>query len=208
LNASTQGAVRETAGPAAPGTVGSSRDAGEPATTFRLATAADAMCLGVLGTQVFLDTYALQGIRPAIAHEALEHFSTSAMQGVLSRDDTFVVLAERDGHLVGFAHVTTGAPHALAPEPRAAELRRLYVQERATGRGLGRELLRQAEGYAGAHGATLLWLTTWVGNTRALAFYPRCGYVERGATVYVFQGEPYENRLFARALAARGPGGR
>jgi GNAT superfamily N-acetyltransferase len=179
-----------------------------PATTFRLATAGDALCLGVLGTQVFLDTYALQGIRPAIAREALSHFSTAAMSDVLARPDAFIVVAECDGHLVGYAQVTIDATHALAPEAHAAELRRLYVQERFTGRGIGRDLVRQAEGYAAAHGASLLWLTTWIGNTRALAFYPRCGYAERGATVYEFQGEAYENRLFARPLAGGAPSGR
>ena len=38
---------------------------------FRPATPADALCLGVLSTQVFLDTYATQGVSPSLAREAL-----------------------------------------------------------------------------------------------------------------------------------------
>jgi GNAT superfamily N-acetyltransferase len=172
-----------------------------PTPTFRLATAADAACIGVLGSQVFLDTYAPHGVRPVLAAEVLEHFSTAAIAQLLARADTFFVLAECEAHLVGFAHVSTGADHALVGDRNAAELRRLSVQARFTGRGLGRALLAQAEGFAASHGATALWLHTWIGNTRAIAFYPRCGYVERGVTTYDFQGDLYENRLFSRALA-------
>ncbi|MDR6580216.1 hypothetical protein J2X88_005123 [Pseudomonas extremaustralis] len=32
----------------------------------------DALCIGVLGMQVFLDTYATEGIRTSIATEALQ----------------------------------------------------------------------------------------------------------------------------------------
>ena len=39
--------------------------------TLRIATIDDSLCIGVLATQVFLDTYATQGIRPALAREAL-----------------------------------------------------------------------------------------------------------------------------------------
>jgi hypothetical protein len=41
---------------------------------FRAATASDALCIGVLATQVFLDTYATDGIRPSLAREVLEQF--------------------------------------------------------------------------------------------------------------------------------------
>ena len=49
----------------------------------------------------------------------------------------------------------------------------------------------------------MLWLTAWVGNTRALAFYASQGYEELGSTDYRFQGESFENRLFARRLEPR-----
>ena len=54
-------------------------------------------------------------------------------------------------------------------------------------------------------GADVAWLTAWSGNHRALEFYARRGYVDRGAVVYSFQGEDYENRLFVKALVARHP---
>jgi GNAT superfamily N-acetyltransferase len=86
------------------------------------------------------------------------------------------------------------------PAASGAELRRLYVQARFAGQGLGGRLLDQAEIVARDRGAPTLWLTTWVGNERALRFYPRQGYADAGETVYEFEGESYANRVFAKAL--------
>lgn len=172
-----------------------------PALSFRLATHDDALCVGALGTQVFYTTYAPDGIIPVLAKEALQFFSTEAIEAEIARPGTFLVLAECNGYLVGYAHVTMDTAHEHVPEARApAEVYRLYVQERFTGRGVGRALLADVEARVAALGADVLWMHTWIGNIRARAFYPRCGYVERGVTHYVFQGVAYENRLFAKPL--------
>jgi GNAT superfamily N-acetyltransferase len=171
---------------------------------YRPAVAADALCLGVLAMQVFLDTYAVEGIRPGLAREALARGSQDDFAALLADPGVTLVVAERAGHLVGFAHVAHGAAHELVAESSSAELCRLYVQEPFTGRGVGRELLRRAERAAAARGAAALWLTAWVGNARALAFYPRQGYAHAGDTVYSFDGDDYANKLFVRRLEAGG----
>ena len=168
--------------------------------TFRPASPADALCLGVLSTQVFLDTYATQGIRPALALEVLEQHSVAVYEALLADAGVTILVAECAGHLVGFSQVRDGEGHAQVPAAAASELRRLYVQERFTGRGLGRDLLRQAEKAAAARGAEMLWLTAWEGNARALQFYPRCGYEDLGSTVYSFGGVDYPNRLFGKRV--------
>ncbi len=167
---------------------------------FRPAEPADALCLGVLSTQVFLDTYATQGIRPAVANEALALHSVAVYEALLADPAVTILAAECAGHLVGFSQVHNGVGHALVPEPAASELRRLYVQERFTGRGVGRDLLRHAEKAAAARGADTLWLTAWEGNARALEFYPRRGYEELGMTMYTIEGEDYPNHLFGKRV--------
>ena len=168
------------------------------AITFRPAASDDAVCLGVLSTQVFLDTYATQGIRRAVANEVLALHSVAAYEALLADAGVTILLAECAGHLVGFSQVQDGKGHAQVPAAAASELRRLYVQERFTGRGVGRDLLRLAEKAAAARGAEMLWLTAWEGNVRALQFYPRCGYEDLGGTVYTIEGEDFPNRVFGK----------
>ncbi len=166
----------------------------------------DVLCLSVLAMQVFLDTYATEGIRPAIAREVLSTFSQAAFSQALVAHDAAVIVAEHMGHLVGFAHVTMGTSHELAPAGQQAELLRLYVQEPFTGQHVGTRLLHEAERVAAAAGATVLWLTPWVHNHRALAFYASRGYRDCGPTMFCIEGEEHENRVCAKALPAPSPG--
>jgi ribosomal protein S18 acetylase RimI-like enzyme len=168
----------------------------------REAGESDALCLHALGTQVFLDTYAKEGIREAIAREAQQELSVTAFLEQLTAPRVRTLLAERSGFVVAFASVTLGATHPLVAKGPGAELSRLYVQSPFIRQGVGSLLLRHVEALARAGGASTLWLTAWVGNARALAFYASQGYEERGSTDHEFEGERFENRLFARDLAA------
>jgi GNAT superfamily N-acetyltransferase len=176
--------------------------AAEPA--YRLATRDDAHCIGVLATQVFLDTYATSGIRTGIAREVTELMSTAAIAALLANPDRRFVVADLDRHLLGFVqlHLRCGSD---APAADAAKVERLYVQERFAARGIGSVLLARAEALAAREGMQRIWLTVWAGNDRALAFYPRRGYRDTGPATYTFEGESYENRMFAKMLA-RGAG--
>lgn len=167
---------------------------------IRDATDQDALCIAVLGMQVFLDTYATDGIRDSIAREVLDSFSPAKMSKIITRSGSFIIVAEIDDHLVVFAQVAMSTGHNLIIHPNASELQRLYVQEKFKGRGVGYRLLEKAEEYACLRGASLLWATVWNRNNRALTFYPRQGYEHLGSPSYTFQNETHENQLFGKIL--------
>lgn len=168
--------------------------------SLRLATSEDALRIAVLGMQVFLDTYATEGVRDALAREALNSFSPKTISALIARLDTSLIVAESKGHLVGFAQFETQTDHPMILDPDAAELQRLYVQERFTGHGIGGRLLALAEQHACAKKASMLWATVWVGNLRALAFYPKQGYAHIGSPIYELQDEVHANALFRKLL--------
>lgn len=169
---------------------------------FRDANPDDALCLSVLAMQVFLDTYAPQGIRPEIAREVLSSYSQAVFDQSIADLGSRIVLAELKGHLIGFAQVTLSANQALAPAGQQAELLRLYVQEPFTGTKIGTQLLAKAEFIAARAGASVVWLTAWIGNHRALSFYKTRGYQDYGSTQFTFEGESHENRVLAKAVIA------
>ena len=151
--------------------------------------------------QVFLDTYACDGVRPDLAREALSVYSPERFTQRLADPSSSFILAERRGHLVAFAELALGG---VPPHPsleRGAELVRLYVQARFKRMGLGRMLLARAEAAAAARSAKILWLTAWSENQPARAFYAAQGYTDIGATQYVFEDKSYENRILTRRLA-------
>ena len=177
--------------------------------SIRPALPADAKRLGVLATQVFLDTYATDGISQPVADEVCQAFSTGRLAQLLAQPGTRILVAERGSHLLGFAQSTLGTPLPAVATVAAAlwpgipcELDRLYVQEPFTGRGLGARLLLAAQADMAARGAALMWLTPWVGNHRALHFYARQGYQDFGRVDFHMGDVTVDNRVLALGLAA------
>jgi GNAT superfamily N-acetyltransferase len=169
--------------------------------SLRTAAPDDASLIAALAIQVFLDTYASDGIRPDLAREALRDYGVEAFLPRLREPQRRFLLAERAGALLGFAELSLSDEATPAGDARGAELVRLYVQPAAQGGGLGRQLIRAAEALAAQAGLAALWLTAWDGNHRALAFYTHEGYADIGATTYRVEHMDYVNRVLLRPLA-------
>ena len=166
------------------------------AVRFREAGPADALCMGVLAMQVYLDTYATEGIRPDLARDVLAGYSPDAYAQRLAQTGRLGVLAEHAGHLIGFAELLLHSPCVVDAVHCTAELDRLYLQRPFQRQGIGAALLRQAEQMAAGLGQPGLWLTAWVGNASALAFYPRQGYRAVGTALHWIEGRAYDNVVF------------
>jgi ribosomal protein S18 acetylase RimI-like enzyme len=169
-----------------------------PEFVIRPATPADALCIAVLGIQVFLDTYATRGIWPSLAREALGDFSVEAIGFQLEQPDCFFLVAGQGDRLVGFAQLSQ--PAHEKPEG-AFYISRLYVQERFTGKGIGKALLSRSEALAREKGAAFISLAAWAENARAREFYERQGYDDVGPSTFTFEDQSYDTRRFLKQLS-------
>ena len=77
-----------------------------------------------------------------------------------------------------------------------AELKRMWVANRARGLGLGRRLLAELEDQARRHGATVVRLETNQSLTEAITLYRSAGYAE----VSAFSDEQYAHHWFEKQL--------
>jgi len=75
----------------------------------------------MLATQVFLDTYATDGIRASLAREG-SALSAPVVQALLSAPGARFLVCERSGHMLAFAQLTLCAQHHLVTSSRPAEL--------------------------------------------------------------------------------------
>jgi ribosomal protein S18 acetylase RimI-like enzyme len=156
--------------------------------------------IAALSVQVFLDTYATEGIRPDLAREAFSNYSAEAFAARLAEPARVFLLSEHATGLLGFVELLLSPLPAPVQPIVGAEVVRLYVQPQAHGIGIGRHLLQSAESAAADRGFLHLWLTVWESNHRARGFYEAVGYTDIGATSYTFQGNAYGNRVFAKEL--------
>lgn len=164
--------------------------------TIRNAELADVSNLAALSIQVWLDTYADSGIRPALSDYVLDTFTREHFRDAITDPIQRIRVAYVDGHLVGYARLllNRACPDDVRP---TTELSTLYVQEPFTHRGIGSALLHDALAVATAlSGKASLWLDVYHGNHRAIAFYRKHGLVQRGSTYFEFAGERHENFVF------------
>ena len=172
-----------------------------PSVSYRRAAAEDALCLSVLATQVFLDTYATEGIHPDLAREVTSVLSVDAFQARLRRETVELVVAEQGGCSIGLMDLDF-ASTCPSPGIDGLEVYRLYVQQPFQRQRVGRALMGLAEQRARSGGRQHVWLAAWVGNQRARAFYEALGYDDIGSTSYIIEGRAYENRVLAKQLRA------
>ena len=166
----------------------------QPEASIRAGVPADAENLAALGMQVWLHTYATDGISSTISQYVLSTFTADKFLALLAYPSTAVLVAEAGKNLVGYALVTFDAacPAAAAA---TSELATLYVQEHFAGRGIGSLLLARAEAQAREQTGTPLWLTVNARNSRAIAFYQRRGYTKIGITQFRLGADDHENHV-------------
>lgn len=162
--------------------------------TIRSAQTADATRLAVLATQVWLHTYATEGVSQEIADYTLGQLTPTHYLAATHDASTRIWVAECDGSLIGFAVLMFGVP-CPAKAQSSVELQTLYVQEHFLRQGVGRLLLRAAEEAAYRHAGTPLWLTANIHNANALAFYARQGYVKVGTAYFALGEGKHENHV-------------
>jgi ribosomal protein S18 acetylase RimI-like enzyme len=144
--------------------------------TVRPATAADAPAMGRLVVRAWQAAY--RGLMPDAYLDGLRAEDRAAYwDGALRREDLrgVVLVAERDGEVVGFA---AAGP---SPDPEGAgELFAINVDPAHWGTGAGRALLEAAQDELARLGfaETVLWVLP--ANARARRFYERAGWVSDG----------------------------
>lgn len=158
----------------------------------RQAERRDAENLAALAIQVWLHTYATEGISSVISRYVLSEFTPEKFEALLSEESSAVLVAERGKGLVGYAKVTVATACPVATSSKV-ELATLYVQAPFIGKGVGHALLSRSEAWAKQRENTSIWLTVNSKNSHAIAFYAKHGYTKLGLTHFELGNEKHEN---------------
>jgi ribosomal protein S18 acetylase RimI-like enzyme len=168
-----------------------------PDYTIRPALATDASNIAALGMQVWLHTYAKEGIRQEISDFVFASFSPASIAGLIADSTKFVLVVQHNVHLLAYAVVHLGSPCPNRPEIKN-ELATLYVQAHFAAQGLGTALLQACKEHLATLGGTpQFWLATWHRNTSAINFYIKQGYQRQGSSYFQLGEEQHENFIFS-----------
>ena len=164
----------------------------------RKAQPEDAKRLSVLAVQVWLHTYATDGVSSLISEYVLNELTPEKYTALLQSPSALILVAEQGENLLGFAVVQLGTACRNAQDA-TAELATLYVQAHFVGKGIGSTLLKEAQELAKVRASSRLWLTVNVKNERATMFYAKHGYTKIGTYVFVLGDVGHDNHVMVGA---------
>lgn len=104
------------------------------------------------------------------------HYHEDAISEELADPHNHYYLMYVDEQPAGFSKIVFGAEHANIQEKDVAKLDRIYFLREFQGMGLGAELLQFNINLSKRHHQSAIWLFTWTGNHKAIAFYRRAGF--------------------------------
>jgi len=165
---------------------------------FRNAGPSDAEALAELGRRSFVETFGHLYTAEDLAMFLANHSATSWEQELA--DSAFAIrIGEAGGEAVAYAKL---GPPRLPFEPRgkAVELRQFYVLSDWHGSGVAGELMRWVLETARLRGGDDLYLSVFVDNARARAFYAKYGFVEEGRYAFMVGTHADEDIVMRLAL--------
>lgn len=168
------------------------------AITYRDATIADAPLMAQLGPETFTETFGHLYTPENLAAFLINHKEAN-WRAELADPGFSVRIAEHEGAAVGFAKV--GPPSLpFEVEGPAAELRQLYVLGPWQGAGVAPALMAWVLDEARRRGAAQLFLSVFIDNRRARAFYARYGFEPVGSYAFMVGSHADEDIIMRMTL--------
>ena len=148
--------------------------------SIRQADISDTNIICALGVTTFYEAYYEQDEASDLANYVLESFSQTQIKKELNDTDSTFFIAELNSKAVGYAKLRENSAVDCLKSENAVELHRIYILERAKGKGVGGELLNRCFETARAKGYETIWLGVWEENLVAIRFYKKKGFVKVG----------------------------
>lgn len=167
---------------------------------IRRAAPEDASSLAALSIEVWLNTYATEGVLPAYGEHVISTFTRASFLDQLNDRHTMLIVCEKQGALLGYAKLLLDS---RPPNPACGrtELATLYVRRHHQRLGIGAALFNQVAAAGRAAGAASLFLTVNHTNAAAIAFYRSNGMRYEGDWIYEFQDIRTPNHVYVLPLS-------
>lgn len=157
---------------------------------IRRATPRDAAALADLGARTFRDTFAADNRPEDLDAYIAATYSDELQRREIEDRDCITLLVHEGDLLIGFAQVRRSAERW-----GSVEIVRFYVDRGWHGRGIAPRLMGEAYAAARELGGSDVWLGVWERNSRAIAFYAKCGFVDVGSHPFFVGSDLQTDRI-------------
>jgi len=152
---------------------------------IRLCSPSEAPLLRQLCINTFLETYFHLNTPENVALYIKEAYDIAVLRAELLEKDSETFLLWEDGELLGYLKLNRRKAQTEPMPDTAMEIQRIYLLQKAQGKGLGGALLNFAAERARETGCEFLWCGVWEKNLPAVEFYKRKGFVRFSEHTFV-----------------------
>lgn len=151
-----------------------------------------------LAVQVWLDTYAVEGIRTSFSNYIWDDLTPSQFEKRLKEQDREIYKAEIENHLVGFIEINYSSTEL--DSANSVEIEKLYIQQNFQNQKIGSELIQFAEAIFRKKGITKYWLSVYEKNEKAIQFYQKHDFLENSEIFFELENEKHRNLVLSKTL--------
>src|SRR5450631_4153992 len=167
---------------------------------IRVGSETDAPALAAFAARTFQETFGPHN-RPEDLHAHLSKaFGITQQAQELTNPNMVTLLAYDDATLVAFAQLRRQDPPPGITIVRPIELYRFYVDRPAHGKGVAQRLMQTVYAQARSFDGQSLWLGVWERNPRAIAFYQKVGFVDRGSHDFFVGSDRQTDRVLVAPI--------
>ncbi|MEO1049248.1 MAG: GNAT family N-acetyltransferase [Bacteroidota bacterium] len=168
--------------------------------SIRIAQPEDAKSLSQLAQVTFTATYGGLIKKEYLTAYVEKHLSENTIKGQIEQKSVVYLSAYNDRKIVGYAKLKWDTlPEALKGE-KAIEVEKLYVDHSQQGKGLGDQLLKQSAIIGIEMGFKWLWLAVWENNSKAIQWYLKRGFEQRGTIGFQMADEVHTDYVMVKVL--------
>ncbi len=168
--------------------------------TIRKATCPDARPLSLLAERTFRGAFSVVNTTQNMDMHCRGSYSEDFQTMEIVNPDMVTLLAEHEDELVGFAQLRWNKAPDCIRGNLPGEIQRMYVASDWHGKGVAQGLMDTCIEEIKARGSDVVWLGVWERNARAIAFYKKFGFVERGDHVFLLGRDPQRDIVMARSV--------
>jgi diamine N-acetyltransferase len=168
---------------------------------IRIGAESDAPTLSAFAARTFEETFGPQNRPEDLRAHLSTAFGVAQQTQELLNPDMVTLLGFHGATLVAFAQVKRQGPPPGIDIDSPVELHRFYVDRTAHGKGVAQQLMRAVHTATRKFGGQTLWLGVWERNSRAIAFYQKVGFVDRGSHDFFVGQDRQTDRVLVAPVA-------
>lgn len=159
----------------------------------------DANNISTLAVQVWLDTYALDGIRDSFSEYVWQELSPYKFKARLENKNREIYKVVENEHLIGFVEINFDSVIDGNTNSKF-EIEKLYIQENFCGKNIGGKLIDFVKSICIKNNISSMWLSVYENNFRAIKFYKKYGFKEIGELYFELKSERHRNIVLEKKL--------